>query len=94
MIEDNENEKDREVEFSNFINCCADTLHYALHISNSKWEESSEQEIQDEILKLVNDVIMSVIGNRTLDKTDFDKNDYDLMFVATLRKALALIENI
>ncbi|MBT7349996.1 hypothetical protein HN803_04350 [candidate division WWE3 bacterium] len=85
-----ENDEDKEVEFSNFINCCADTLNYALNISDGKWAEASELEVHNKIVDLVNSVVMSVIGNKNLREIDFQKVDYDLMFVATLRKALSL----
>ena len=91
---ENNDEKEKEVEFSNFINCCADTFLYALHISSSKWIEASEQEIHEEIVDLVDSVVLSVIGNKNLNGIDFTKIDYDLMFVATLRKALSLAEGV
>ncbi|MBT6045211.1 hypothetical protein HN803_02480 [candidate division WWE3 bacterium] len=89
-----DNEKEREVEFSNFINCCADTIHYALSISDDKWADASELELHNEIVDLVNGVVMSVIGNKNLKEINFQKVDYDLMFVATLRKALSLATGI
>jgi|ETNvirnome_6_100_1030635.scaffolds.fasta_scaffold03241_6 hypothetical protein len=89
-----DNEREREVEFSNFINCCADTIHYALCMSDSKWANASEAKIHNELVDLVNEIVMSVIGNKNLKEIDFQKVDYDLMFVATLRKALALATGI
>jgi len=85
-----EDDEEKEVEFSNFINFCADTFHCELNISDEKWVEASEPDIHNKILDLVNDVVLGVIGNKILKEIEFQKVDYDLMFVATLRKSLAI----
>jgi len=82
-----------EEDFSSFISCCAETLSFALHISDKKWEKTDKQEIENVISKLISEIIMSVVGNRNLKPSDFEESDYDLIFVATLRKALSLVDD-
>ena len=86
-------ERDEE-DFNVFIDSCAETLHFALHVSNKeKWGKADKQDIENIIMKLTNDVVLSVVGNRNLIPSDFEDSDYDLIFVATLRKALSIVDD-
>ena len=82
-----------EEDFNVFIDCCAETIHFALHISDKRWEKADKQEIENVVVKLTNDIVLSVVGNRNLTPPDFTDSDYDLIFVATLRKALSLVDD-
>jgi len=91
MIEDDE---DKIEKFNRFVNSCAETLHFALQVSDNRWKNNRSREAKDKITELSNSVVSSVIGNRIMDVSDFEDSDYELMFVATLRKALAIVDGV
>jgi len=95
MFEDlfeNSEESEKQKQFNRFTIICADTILFALQVSNKEWMHKDLKTINTKVFEIVHGIISSVIGNRDMMCYEFDDEDYDLIFVATMRKALEIAE--
>jgi len=92
FLNDDDDNNNKKRQFDNFVNCCAETILCALQVSNKEWLVKSRKDIHAKVFEIVHELISSVIGNRSMDCYEFEEADFDLIFVATMRRALTIAE--
>jgi len=90
--DDDDDRSDKRKHFDHFTSACADTILHALQVSDKEWLKKDEKDIHMKVFEEVHDIISSVIGNRDMSNYEFEETDYDLIFIATMRKALEIAE--